>query len=219
MPDDHLQELAELIASSRATRVVVYGDGGRPDSGEHLGKEISGRGIKNVGFVEGGAPALLERTAALMGARVASWIAVPARWYLGLLFVGACLHKITDPRAFAIDIATYDILPLVLVNLAAITLPWVELAAGCQLLVGWRVRTAALLVAGMMVFFLVALVIALARGLDMSCGCFASQGAEEDPISRLTVLRDLVWLGLACFVVVFDRGRIGLDRWLRRRID
>ncbi len=60
VPDTHLQELAELIASSRATRVVVYGDGGRPDSGKHLGKEISGRGIKNVGFVEGGAPALLD---------------------------------------------------------------------------------------------------------------------------------------------------------------
>ncbi len=151
--------------------------------------------------------------------RVASWVSVPARWYLGLLFIGACLHKITDPRAFAIDIATYDILPLVLVNLAAITLPWVELGAGSMLLAGWRVRAAALLVAGMMVFFMVALVIALGRGLDMSCGCFASQGAEMDPISWLTVVRDLVWLGLALFVLVFDRGRLGLDHWLRRRFD
>ncbi|HSN54730.1 MAG TPA: MauE/DoxX family redox-associated membrane protein, partial [Candidatus Sulfomarinibacteraceae bacterium] len=62
--------------------------------------------------------------------RAAAWLAVPARWYLGVLFVGACLHKIADPRAFAVDIATYDILPLGLVNLAAITLPFVELAAG-----------------------------------------------------------------------------------------
>ena len=45
-----------------------------------------------------------------------------------------------------------------------------------------------------------------------------AQGAEEDPISRVTVLRDIVWLGLALFVVVFDRGLIGLDRWLARRI-
>ena len=52
--------LARAIASSRATRVVVFGDGGRPDSGEHLGREISGRGIKNVAFVRGGAPALLD---------------------------------------------------------------------------------------------------------------------------------------------------------------
>ena len=57
VPEDTLAELARSIAASGATRVVVYGDGGRPDSGEHLGKEISGRGIKNVYFIRGGAPA------------------------------------------------------------------------------------------------------------------------------------------------------------------
>jgi hypothetical protein len=59
LPDAELQRLARAIAASRATRVVVYGDGGRPDSGEHLGREISGRGIKNVSFVRGGAPVVL----------------------------------------------------------------------------------------------------------------------------------------------------------------
>ena len=58
VPDLRLQDLAEAIATSGATRVVVYGDGGRPDSGEHLGREISGRGITKVFFIEGGAPAL-----------------------------------------------------------------------------------------------------------------------------------------------------------------
>ena len=58
LPEDRLQELARSIAASGAARVAVYGDGGRPDSGEHLGREISGRGIKNVHFVVGGAPAL-----------------------------------------------------------------------------------------------------------------------------------------------------------------
>jgi uncharacterized membrane protein YphA (DoxX/SURF4 family) len=153
----------------------------------------------------------------MTAARVAGWLAVPARWYLGVLFVGACLHKIVDPRSFAIDIATYDILPLVLVNLAAITLPWVELLAGAMLLAGFRVRAGALLIAVMMVVFIAALLVALARGLDMSCGCFASQGAEHDPISRMTVLRDLAWLALAVFVMLYDGGRAGLDRLLERR--
>jgi hypothetical protein len=56
LPDEVMAALARDIAASGATRVVVYGDGGRPDSGEHLGREISGRGIKNVVFIEGGAP-------------------------------------------------------------------------------------------------------------------------------------------------------------------
>jgi uncharacterized membrane protein YphA (DoxX/SURF4 family) len=149
--------------------------------------------------------------------RIAAWCAVPMRWYLGVLFVGACLHKIAEPASFALDIATYDILPLVAINLVAIVLPWIELFVGAMLIAGWRVRAASLLVAAMMVVFLAALCIALARGLDMSCGCFASQGAEEDPISRLTVLRDVAWLGLALFVIAFDRGQVGLDGRLQRR--
>lgn len=62
VPEDELLALAREIAASGATRVVVYGDGGRPDSGEHLGREISGRGIKNVCFLSGGAPVVLGET-------------------------------------------------------------------------------------------------------------------------------------------------------------
>jgi uncharacterized membrane protein YphA (DoxX/SURF4 family) len=145
------------------------------------------------------------------------WLALPMRWYLGYVFVIACLHKIAHPGLFAVDIATYGILPLSLVNLMAITLPWVELAAGGMLIAGFRARAAALMVVGMMVMFIVALGIALAQGLDLSCGCFASQGAQdEDPISMLTVYRDLAWLALAAFVVVCDRNPIGVDRFLAR---
>lgn len=57
-PDEVIAELARRIARSRAQRVVVYGDGDDPDTGEQLGREISGKGIKNVCFVRGGAPAL-----------------------------------------------------------------------------------------------------------------------------------------------------------------
>lgn len=149
--------------------------------------------------------------------RVLAWLAVPVRLYLGGVFVAACLHKIADPYAFAVDVATYDILPLALVNLAAIVLPWVELAAGLALLAGLRTRPAALLVAAMLAVFLAALIVALAQGLDMSCGCFASQGAHEDPISFRTVLRDVAWLLGAFLVLVGDRGVLGLDAVIERR--
>jgi uncharacterized membrane protein YphA (DoxX/SURF4 family) len=146
-----------------------------------------------------------------------AWLAVPARWYLGYVFLTACWHKILHPGSFALDIATYDILPLSLVNAMAIVLPYVEIVAAVCLLAGVRVRPAALLVCGMMVVFTVAIWIALEKGLDMSCGCFASQGAEEDPISWKTVLRDLGWLALGIYVLLFDRCRLGIERWLGAR--
>jgi len=146
-----------------------------------------------------------------------SWLALAARLYLGWVFIIACLHKIAHPGMFALDIATYDILPLSVINLTAVTLPWIELFTGVMLVAGFRVRGAAIAVAGMMVMFLVAIIIALDKGLDMSCGCFASQTTEEDPISYLTVLRDSGWLLLAVYVAIFDRKVIGLDRLLIMR--
>jgi uncharacterized membrane protein YphA (DoxX/SURF4 family) len=146
-----------------------------------------------------------------------SWLALAARLYLGWVFIIACLHKIAHPHAFGLDIATYDILPLGIINLIAITLPWVELFAGIMLVAGFRVRGAAIAVAGMMVMFTAAIIIALAKGLDMSCGCFASQTTKEDPISYLTVLRDAGWLFLAIYVSIFDRKALGIDRLLQRR--
>jgi rhodanese-related sulfurtransferase len=62
IPFDYLDEVspenARIVAKSGAARVVVYGDGRDPDSGRELARELSGRGIRNVFYVTGGAPAL-----------------------------------------------------------------------------------------------------------------------------------------------------------------
>lgn len=145
-----------------------------------------------------------------------AWLCLAARLYLGAVFLLACWHKIADPAGFALDVATYQLLPLSLVNLTALVMPWTELLAGAMLVLGFRTRAAALLVAGMMLVFIVALGWALHLDLEMSCGCFASS-TEADPISGLTMLRDLGWLVLALYVIVFDRWPIGLDRFRRAR--
>ncbi len=144
-------------------------------------------------------------------------LALAARVYLSAIFLWACVHKIADPRAFAVDVATYQILPLWAVNAVALWLPWVELAAAVSLALGLRARAGAWLVALLMGVFLTAIGSALARGLDLSCGCFASQGAAQDPISGRTVLRDLAWLALALYVLAVDARPLGIDRWLSGR--
>jgi putative oxidoreductase len=144
-------------------------------------------------------------------------IALAARLYLGTLFLLACWHKILDPHAFAVDIATYQMLPLALVNPLAIVLPWVELFAGLLLVLGLRTRAASLLVAAMLAMFTVAISVAVSKGLDLACGCFASEGAAEDPISWRTIVRDGAWLLLALYVVWFDKRPLGLDRLIARR--
>lgn len=152
-----------------------------------------------------------------MSQRIHAFLACAVRVYLGIVFLMACVHKIAHPDQFAMDVATYQFLPVVLIHPFAIVLPWTELIAGVMLLVGWRVRSAALLVSLMMVSFMIALTWALTRELNISCGCFASQAMEQDPISWWTMLRDAVWLVMSVYVVLFDHIPLGVDGWLARR--
>ena len=122
------------------------------------------------------------------------------------------------PEAFAIDIATYQFLPLVFINPLAIILPYVEFGTGVLLITGTKARAAALMVCGMMIMFMIALSHALVHDLSISCGCFASNAAAgSDPISWLTMLRDSAWLLLALYVVIFDTNPLGIDRILKKR--
>jgi len=146
------------------------------------------------------------------------WLGLAARLYVGYVFVSACYHKIMDPGVFAVDVATYQFLPLSTVNVFALTVPWMELVVGVLLVIGLRVRAAALVVSGLMVAFMIALAWALHLGLDMSCGCFASQAAtEDDAISWHTMVRDSVWLLLGLYILVFDRRPLGVERLAKQR--
>jgi uncharacterized membrane protein YphA (DoxX/SURF4 family) len=140
------------------------------------------------------------------------WICLGLRLYLGGLFLLACLHKIQSPATFALDVATYQFLPLATINWFSLVVPWLELLVGLSLVLGLRVRAGAFIASLLMVAFIVALGWALAKGLDMHCGCFASQSAkEQDPISWRTLLRDASWLGIGLYVMLFDRQPIGIE--------
>ncbi len=64
IPFDYLEgvpgEVVRRVASSGAAQVVVYGDGEDPDSGREMARELAGRGVRNVFYVEGGFWSLRE---------------------------------------------------------------------------------------------------------------------------------------------------------------
>jgi putative oxidoreductase len=91
---------------------------------------------------------------------------------IGALFVYAGAVKIIDPAAFARDIDNYKILPWQPSVWLAFYLPWLEVLAGLALIMRVLFRGAVLIVTGLMIVFVVASIVAKARGLDVSCGCF-----------------------------------------------
>jgi putative oxidoreductase len=122
-----------------------------------------------------------------------SAVAAAARLVLGALFVWASATKIPDMAAFAESIANYRLVPPALVPAAAAALVGVELLAGLALIANVWSRAAATVLAVLLAVFTAGLASALARGIDLACGCFG----DATPATWWTVLRDVVLLALA----------------------
>lgn len=135
-------------------------------------------------------------------------IELAARIVVGLVFLLYGLDKIAHPDDFARAIANYRLLPEALVNLVAVTLPWVECVCGLLLLAGQWVRSAALVSAFLLGVFVVAVSITLARGLDIACGCLDADAGRK--VGFKLLVEDLLLLGAAAVLVVKARDRVGL---------
>jgi len=124
---------------------------------------------------------------------------------LGAVFIVASLDKIQNPEAFATTIANYRLLPYKSINGIAIVLPWLEVITGVLLVLGVWVRANTTIVWGLLLAFSIAICQALARGLDISCGCFSTNPVAER-MSLWTLIWDFIWLCWGSLIWVFDRG-------------
>ncbi len=138
-----------------------------------------------------------------------------ARIFLGLVFLVFGLDKIPHPDAFARAISNYRLLPDGLVNLLAVTLPAVECLCGLLLLTGQWVRSAALVTACLLVIFLGAVGISLARGLDIHCGCLNAESGRK--IGLKLIAEDLLMFAAAVFLVLRAGDGVGRGALLGRR--
>ena len=91
---------------------------------------------------------------------------------VGLLFIYAGAIKILDPVEFARDIDNYKFLPWRLGVWLALDLPWLEVLCGLALITRILYRGSVFIVTALMSVFIIASIVAKARGLDVSCGCF-----------------------------------------------
>jgi putative oxidoreductase len=110
---------------------------------------------------------------------------------LGGLFFYAGLQKVLHLHEFAEAVLAYQLLPESLVALAVAGVPWLEIAAGFGLVAGFKRRSCLLLLSGLVAVFLVVILVTMARGLKIDCGCglfFQRQ------VGWVPVVEDLVFL-------------------------
>jgi len=108
---------------------------------------------------------------------------------LGAVFIYASVEKIIYPEQFAHAIFNYKLLPGEWVNLVALLLPWAEAVIGIFLIFGFFEWVSLTLFNFLMLIFITAIAISLARGLNISCGCFTSDPNAEK-MTWLTLMRD-----------------------------
>ncbi len=133
------------------------------------------------------------------------------RIVLGAVFIYASIDKIQNPQAFAEAIYNYRMMPHETINLMAIVMPWLELISGIFIVVGFLTRGSVLMIGFLLIVFIIAISSALARGLDISCGCFTLEG-EADPVAVETLVRDLFLLAACGIVYFFGKDEIVLRR-------
>lgn len=128
------------------------------------------------------------------------YLSLIARIIVGTMFIVVGVTKILDPKGFANEIGNYDLLPTYLLNIPAIILPWIEFVVGFMLLIGIKVRANSFIAGILLIIFTIGVIIAWARGLDISCGCFSAIKEEKVGISKVLQNSGLILLTYISFI-------------------
>ncbi len=141
------------------------------------------------------------------------------RLLLGGVFLYAAWHKVLHPQQFAISVRAYQIVPVSISNLFALSLAWGEGLAGTMLILGILPRKAAGAVFIFLVMFIAALSTVLVRGMVIDCGCFKSGEHASSGVSPVLIIRNVFLLAAAWLVIQYNDGFLCLYSRRRREFD
>ena len=130
------------------------------------------------------------------------------RIFFGFIFIFAAITKIADPAGFSQSIYNYKLIPDFLINFLAIAFPWIELVSGILLVFGVSVKENSSILSGMLLVFIIAIAISLARGLNIDCGCFGT--VDGSKVGLMKILENIGLLLLGLILIKFDSRFLSL---------
>ncbi|MCO5967305.1 MauE/DoxX family redox-associated membrane protein [Actinoallomurus soli] len=149
--------------------------------------------------------------------RYQHWITLVVRVLLAGILGTAGYAKFTEPAALQkTAVSAYRILPQGAVTPVALGLPVLEMVLAVMILLGFATRVMAICVGLLFVVFIAGIISVAARGLSIDCGCFGGGGtvAKGQTHYLREVFRDLGFLVLAAWLMLYPRGKFALDRVL-----
>ena len=135
--------------------------------------------------------------------KVINYLIALTRIYLALVFIVSGLDKINNLDAFAISIENYRLFPTQIINIFAITIPWIELISGAFLLLGIYIKENSIIIASLLFVFTTAVIIAVARGLDIDCGCQGTFDGQK--VGLLKIIENVSLFIVAYLSMKFPR--------------
>ncbi len=138
------------------------------------------------------------------------WLTIRVQLALGAIFIAAAVSKIADPPGFAHEVYNYRLLPAAAVNALALVLPWLEILVGLAFILGFWRRTAAGMCGLLLLVFIGALSINLARGRPIDCACFGVSKVPRTESERLAdmklaIARDVGMLAMVAQLLAATR--------------
>jgi uncharacterized membrane protein YphA (DoxX/SURF4 family) len=124
---------------------------------------------------------------------------------VGGVFVYSSVGKLFSQEEFGRVIYNYDLLPLFSVNILAIVLPYIQFIAGILLIFGIFKRGNSVIFIVLLLVFLIALIQAYARGLDINCGCFSLDTTSSNTDILIRIIQDVLLLIPAFLILVFSK--------------
>jgi putative oxidoreductase len=133
-----------------------------------------------------------------------------ARVFAGVVFVYAGSIKAIDPAQFFTAVQNYHLIPPLVAAAVAFYLPWLEVCCGSALIFRRFYLGAITMAILMTATFMVVLVSAQLRGLNVACGCFgaASPSASNELIIGIALLGCLGFLLVRGVRTAHNNGKI-----------
>lgn len=130
---------------------------------------------------------------------------------LALIFLVSAVPKLRHPKGFILAVLEYRVLPRPLSWLYARLLPPLELLLALLLVSGTAVRLAAIILSLLLLSFMIAISINLARGRNLDCHCLGK--ARRRSIGWGLLLQDGVLLSAAIVLAFITRAWIAPQPW------
>ena len=127
------------------------------------------------------------------------------RLYIALVFILSGLDKINNLATFSDAIANYKLLPINIINIFAIIIPWIEVVAGAMLLLGIFIKENSIIIFTLLGVFTLAIFIAVITGLNIDCGC---KGSSDQQVSILKLVENIALMIATYLGIKFPQQKL-----------